>query len=265
MKIIRIIVVILATMLLLATLAGCAGYYPNAPVRAEAMGLSEAPDYFYDQDLYEDDTIYVYDSSYEDEYPEYAVIDPPYTNDEYEFYPEIEYYVVEEPYYNHMIEEPWYNSPNDFGNANVIFETYCCCGETIITRVDVEPNPFVVPAGNVFTIAQIFEENGFTLESLESVSLVRISDSMRIGVFNRLQIEEVWSIMRSLSVTSINATHEPLRGAYIFVDFQFVDPNWHVSIEPFGQVFVLGMGPFAFADGSSEQPFIDLFYSITPV
>jgi len=127
-------------------------------------------------------------------------------------------------------------------------------------------NPFTTPQQDTFTAMQIFEENGFSLDRIDNVQLAVLPDGGVITVTGSQQIRAVWELLSNIELTAHRAEQARIYDELaIYVDFQFVDPNFSVAIEMFGQVYVLGRGPFVFAGDSSEQLFIDLFSEFSGV
>jgi hypothetical protein len=132
------------------------------------------------------------------------------------------------------------------------------CGDVVYTSVEVRPNPFVVPEGETFTISQVFEENGFAVDRVAGITLSIVPAGESASVVDRVRIEAVWNAMSGIELTPQGAAQAELAEQSVYIDFQFTDPNWGVAIESYGKIYVLGLGPFIFAEGSSEQPIIDL-------
>jgi len=125
-------------------------------------------------------------------------------------------------------------------------------------------NPFTVPQRDTFPIIQILEENGLTKERINNIQYAVLPDGGAITTYDEEQILTVWALLSEVEVTTIRArqarTNEELS---IYVDIQFLDPNHNAGIEIFGQVYILGRGPFVFTDNTSEQRFIELFTALT--
>jgi len=79
----------------------------------------------------------------------------------------------------------------------------------------------------------------------------------------------VWEVLSDLQLTSQGASRAEFSDSPIYVDFQFTttEPywNWSVGLDILGPVYILGRGPFIFAEGSTPQPFIDLFNEFTEI
>ena len=121
-------------------------------------------------------------------------------------------------------------------------------------------NPFTTPQQETFSILQIFEENGFSKDRIDNIQIDVLPDGGTIIITNQKHIQAVWDVLSETKVTTLGAEQAQINDELVtYVQFQFLNPNYSLGIEMFGQVYVLGRGPFIFAEGSSEQPFIDLF------
>ena len=130
----------------------------------------------------------------------------------------------------------------------------------------VRENPFTTPQEETFSILQIFEENGFTRERIDNIQFAVLPNDGAIIVTNEAQLQAVWDILSEIKVTTRGAAQAPLNDERaIYVDFQFVDPNYNLGIEMFGHIYILGRGPFIFEEGFCEQPFIDLFMAFSTI
>ena len=134
----------------------------------------------------------------------------------------------------------------------------------------VSENPFTVPRQETFPIVRIFEENGFhpgRIDNIQfAVQFATLPDSSKMWITNQAYIQAVWDLLSNVEVTTRNAAHAPLNYEMsIYVDFQFTNPNYSLAIEMFGQVYILGRGPFVFAEGSSAQQIVNLFADFTNI
>jgi len=127
-------------------------------------------------------------------------------------------------------------------------------------------NPFTEPQQDAFPITQILEENDLILDRIDNIQFAVLPDGGVITVTGREQIQSIWDLLSKVEVTSIRARNAPVNESLsIYVDIQFLDPNHNAGIEIFGQVHILGRGPFVFVDNASEQRFIELFAMLSNV
>ena len=136
----------------------------------------------------------------------------------------------------------------------------------LILQVFVRENPFTTPQQETFSILQIFEENGFTQERIHNVQLAVLPEGEAIIITNQEHIQVVWDTLSEIKVTTRGATQAQINDERaIYVDFQFLNPYYNLGIEMFGQIYILGRGPFVFEEGYCEQPFIDLFTELSTI
>ena len=129
----------------------------------------------------------------------------------------------------------------------------------------VRENPFTTPQQETFPILQIFEENGFTQDRIDNIQLAVLPEGGTIIITNQEHIQGVWDTISELKVTTRDAAQAQMNYERIFVDFQFLNPNYNLGIDMFGQIYILGRGPFVFEEGYCEQPFIDLFIELSSI
>ena len=121
-------------------------------------------------------------------------------------------------------------------------------------------NPFTVPQQDTFPIIQILEENDLTQDRIDNIQFAVLPDGGYITVTGREQIQSIWDLLSEVEVTTIRARNAPVNEELaIYVDIQFLNPNHNAGIEIFGQVHIVGHGPFVFSDNASEQRFVELF------
>lgn len=125
-------------------------------------------------------------------------------------------------------------------------------------------NPFTTPQQDTFTAMQIFVENGFSEDRIEYIQVALwldgYDDYEYLTITDTASINAVWEVLSEVEVTTRGAERAKINDKMaMYVDFQFINPNYNLGIEMFGQVYMLGRGPFVFVEGSSEQQFIDLF------
>jgi len=127
-------------------------------------------------------------------------------------------------------------------------------------------NPFTVPQQDTFPIVQILEENGLTWDKINNIQFAVLPDGGVITISDEELFLAVWSLLTEVEVTTVRARQARINDALsIYVDIQFQDPNHSAGIEVFGQVHILGRGPFVFTDSTSEQKFIELFTTLTSI
>ena len=127
-------------------------------------------------------------------------------------------------------------------------------------------NPFTVPEQETFPIVQILEENNLTQDRIDNIQFAVLPDGGLISLTDKAQFQAVWELLSAAEVTTTSARHAPVNESLsIYVDIQFIDPNHNAGIEIFGQVYILGRGPFVFTDSTIEQRFIDMFTSFTNI
>ena len=135
----------------------------------------------------------------------------------------------------------------------------------------VTENTHTMPRQDTFTILRSFEENGYTFDQLNSIRIAVFleEDYEYLTITDQTHLVAVWKTLSDLKLTARGAERAGFSENPIYIDFHFVttEPYWnyHVGIEIFGPVHVLGRGPFIFAEGSSAQPFIDLFTELTGI
>jgi hypothetical protein len=121
-------------------------------------------------------------------------------------------------------------------------------------------NPHVAPQQDVFSALEMFRLNGFSQpDRIDNVQLSILPDDGSIVVFEPEKIQRAFYALGEIRLTSIGANNVSANDERVTIDFQFTEPNESVWIDMFGQVFILGNGPFVLAEGSTEQPFVDLF------
>ena len=128
-----------------------------------------------------------------------------------------------------------------------------------ILQFFVRENPFTTPQQETFPILQIFEENCFTQDRIDNIQLTISPEGGTIIITNQEHIQRVWDTISEIKVTTRGAAQAEKNYERIFVDFQFLNPNYNLGIDMFGQIYILGQGPFVFEEGYCEQPFIHLF------
>jgi len=135
-----------------------------------------------------------------------------------------------------------------------------------VLRFFVIENPFTAPEQETFSIVQIFEENGFSIDRIDNIQLAVLPDGGVVTTTNSSYIHAVWALLSELEVTTHGAEQTRINDELsVYVDIQFTDPNQNAGIAMFGPGHNVGLGPFAFTKGSSEQPFIELFTELTNI
>ena len=144
--------------------------------------------------------------------------------------------------------------------------------------------PHMFPQDDRFAIARVFELGGFTPSAMTLVN-VQISvwpggSGQTIMITDPAAMQAAWEILHRLEVgpplmwdritesgevTSGYIRPEPseqeVRVMFTFTeDFSFF---WAMDVQMIGPVYILGHGPHTFVDGSSPQPFIDMYNQLT--
>jgi|GEM_PF-5098026 len=127
-------------------------------------------------------------------------------------------------------------------------------------------NSFIVPQQEVFTVLEIIELNGFTRDRIDNVQFAVLPEAGQVMITDQARIEYIWRFVSGVEVTTWGAEQVPINEELaIYLDFQFTNPNFNTGISMFGPVYILGRGPFAFVDNSSERDFIDLFARVAGI
>jgi len=130
----------------------------------------------------------------------------------------------------------------------------------IVGNMHAIENPYIVDWHNPFSLQQVFENNGLTFDRIERIQLSVAPDFGSVTVTDSADILSAWEVLSTQQLTAQGARQAAINEmTSISVDIQFVNPNEHVSIEMFGQVHILGHGPFVFTECSSERYFVDVF------
>ena len=122
--------------------------------------------------------------------------------------------------------------------------------------------PLNMPQGT-FILSEAFSINGFTLDALDNIIISTIRDGSEwystAPITNREQLSSLWHNLSLVEVTPTWRNPEMFTDEHITIDFQFVNPNWSVGIQVYGQVAVFGQGPFMFSNGMSTRDFMTMF------
>jgi len=126
---------------------------------------------------------------------------------------------------------------------------------------------FALPRGDTFTMAQALELNGFTRDRVEFVQLVvSYGDGNTSMTSDPARINAAWDLFLSTRLTTARDATPWLGDAVETVSLMFIYSDSVVGVTTRGSVYILGgnpwPGPFAFAQGSSEQAFIDLYFEL---